>query len=166
VDITLAIGVLSAFLVVFIFFAGVSIRQGEKVDIDRDLELVRQRIISDKVIPAVLEVFESEPTAYREGESELEDKLASKLDPSIGVIARVLKCRDLASQLRKYTFWCSTGGIFLEIVFIFMVAYLGARTTVVTATIGASFVALVLCLSFVSLRQRNLDAVDDIKEGI
>lgn len=165
-DVTFAIGVLSAFLVVFIFFTGVSIRQGEKVDIDRDVELIRQRIISDKIIPAVLEVFEYEPTAYREGESELEDKLASKLDPSIGVIARVLKCRDLARQLRRYTFWCSTGGIFLEIVFIFLVAYLGACTTVVTATIGTSFVALVLCLSFVSLRQRNLDALDDIKEGI
>lgn len=167
-DATVVIGVLSAFLVVFLFLCGLSrsFRQEEQAGIDKDVESIKQRTISSSLIPAVLDVFEYEPLAYGEQESELEDRLVLQLEPSLRTIARAYKCQEVVKQFGRFLFWSSAIGILLELVFISLVACLGSSTPLFAATLSVSFLVAGLSASFWFIRRRNVEQAEQIEESI
>ena len=157
--------VLATFLVIFISIVGYSIYQEERAG-KKDVESIKQRTISNTIIPTVLDVFEHEPLAYREEASQLKDKLALKLEEDLLVIARAMKHRELVKQLGRFMVWCGAIGIFLEVIFIFLVACLGSRIVLTTVAFGTSFLLFALCASFWSIRRKNLQDIQDLGEVI
>ena len=161
-DPTLAIGVLSAFLLVFIFIIGLSVRQEERSGIDKDVESIEQKTISDTLIPAVLDLFEYEPPAYGEEESELADKLSAKLELGLKTIATAYKYQDVVRQFGRFMLRCGAVGILVEIIFISLVACLGTCNSLIAAAFSTSFFILALCASFWYIRRRNVENAEDM----
>ncbi len=166
-DATVAIAVPSAFLAVFLFIAGVSrtSRREEQTGIDKDVESSEQRTISDSLIPTVLDVFEYEPLAYGERESELADRLAPRLEPGLRTIARAYECQEVVRRFGRFLFWSSVAGIILELVFISLVACFGAGTALFAAVLSVSFLVFGLCASFWFIRHRNVEHAEDLERG-
>lgn len=167
-DATVVIGVLSAFLAVFLLSAGLSrtFRQEEQTGIDKDVESIEQKTISDSLIPTVLDVFEYEPLAYGEQESELADKLAPRLEPSLRTIARAYECQEVVRRFGRFLLWSSVAGIILELVFISLVACFGPGIVLFAAALSASFLVFGLCISFWFIRHRNMEQAEDLERRI
>lgn len=169
-DATIVNYVLGAFLALFIATTVFSNRQEEQAGIEKDVEFIKQKTISNKVIPNILDIFEHVPLAYGEGESELKEKLVDTLalafERDLQVMARAIKCRDLARQSGRFTVWCGGVGAFLELIFILLVACLGSCNVLVTAAFGTSVLLLVLCACFWSIRRKNLEHVENLVEGV
>ena len=167
-DATAAIPPLSVFLGVFLSLAGftTTFRQNERKGIDEDVESVKQRTISDTLIPAVLDVFEYEPLAVGEEESELSDKLALRLEPGLRKIARAYKCQEVARRFGRVLFWSSATGILLELVFISVVASCDTGTALFAAALSSSFLVLGLSGSFLLIRHRNIEEAEDLGRSI
>jgi hypothetical protein len=155
--------ILAAFLVVFgatvIYSTSQEGRAGKK-----EVESIKQTTISNTIIPTVLDIFEYEPLSYSEEESLLKDRLASKLEEGLSVIARAMKRQELVKQSGRFMVRCGAIGIFLEIIFIFLVACLGAGIVLTTVAFGTSFLLFTLCALFWEIRRRNLDALQDLAE--
>lgn len=165
-DPTLAIGVLSAFLIIFLFITGLSVRQEERSGIDKDVESIEQKTVSDMLIPAVLDVFEYEPPAYGEEESELADKISVRLEPGLKKIATVYKYQDAVRQFGRLMLRCGAVGIGVEIIFISLVACLGTCNSLIAAAFSTSGFILALCGSFWYLRRRNVENAEDMSGRI
>ena len=165
-DTTPLIGTISAFLAVFVLITGRSgnYSNSDRNSIDKDVDFLSQTTISNTLVPAVLDVFEHEPLAYGEQESELLDKLEPALQPGLRKIARVYKCQHVAKQFGRLVSRVSGGGIVVELIFISLVACLGANISILAASLGTSFLLLWLCLSFMFIRAINIQEVEDIKE--
>jgi hypothetical protein len=162
VDPILAIAVLSAFLFIFIFITGLSIRQEGRSGIEKDVELIEQKTISDMLIPAIMDVFEYEPPAYGEEESELADKISVRLGPGLKRVATAYKYHDTARQFGRFMLRCGAAGIVVEAIFISLVACLGIFNSLIAAAFSTSFFILALCGSFWYLRRKNIENAEDM----
>lgn len=162
-DATWVYYVLAVFLMVFIATVGYSTYQEGRAG-KKEVESIKQKTISNTIIPTVLDIFEYEPLAYSEEESLLKDTLALKLEDGLSVIARAMKYQELVKQSGRFMVWYGAIGIFLEVIFIFLVACLGACIVLTTVAFSISFLLLILCALFWNIRRKNLDALQDLEE--
>lgn len=169
---------LYAFFAFFGYVVGYSSHQrqaGEKV-----AEAIKQETISNKIIPNVKDVYERVTSAYSEeeispkgktlayGEEEslLKDELTSKLDEGLLIVARAMKYLELIKQLGRFMFWFGVAGLGLELIFIVLVILLGEHIVLSTVAIGTSFLLFFLCGIFWSIRERNLQKLEDLRKEV
>ena len=165
-DATIAIAVPSVFLAVFLFFAGYSSTSRREEKTGRDVESIEQRTISGSLVPTVLDVFEYEPLAYGEQESELADRLTSRLEPDLRTIARAYGYQEVVRRFGRHLLWSSVVGMILEVVFISLVAYFGPGIVLFAAALSASFLVFGLCISFWFICHRNAERAEDLERRI
>lgn len=162
----LAIGLFSAFLVFFLFIAGKNMRQEDQSGIEKDTEFITQRTISEKLVPAVIDLFEHEPLEYGEDDVDTVDKLSTRLQPAFKTIATAYKYQEVARQCGRYLLRCGVAGLITEIIFIALIVGFGTGTPLIATTFSISFFIFALCITFLSIRRRNEELAEDLKEKV
>ena len=156
--------VLGTFLVVFLAITGISTYQEDQEGVRKDVESIKEREVSRRIVPSVLGLFDSNPPEFGEENDLVKDKLAERLTDDLVTTVTAMKCGEIAKAMGRAMIWCGAIGVLTTIVFIFMVACLGSGLVLNTAAFGVSFFLFSLCGFFWTVRRRSIDRVRDIRD--